>query len=45
VKYMRNELDKLFGLKQDKNRAFGKYILRGSVSEIDSFKKKYERLS
>jgi len=45
VKYMRNEIEKLFGLKQDKNRAFGKYILRGSVSEADSFTKNYVRLN
>jgi radical SAM superfamily enzyme YgiQ (UPF0313 family) len=45
VKYMRNEIENLFGLSQDKNRAFGKYILRGSVAEIDSFKKSYTRLS
>ncbi len=45
VKFIRTEIDSLFGLKQDKKRAFGRYIMRRGRAAIDAFKKQYERLA
>ena len=45
VKFIRTEIDSLFGLKQDKKRAFGRYIMRRGRATINHFKKQYVRLA
>ncbi len=45
VQYIRNEINSLFGLKKDKNRAFGRYIMRRGRSATDAFQKNYIRLN
>ncbi len=45
VQYIRNEIDSLFGLKKDKNRAFGRYIMRRGRSATDAFQKNYIRMN
>jgi|TARA_B100000959_G_scaffold208459_1_gene218911 hypothetical protein len=44
VKFIRTEIDSLFGFKHGKKRAFGRYIMRRGRAAIDVFKKQYERL-